>query len=36
MFLEEQYEGNNIKIKNVPLGIIVDRVITHKDKYDFY
>ena len=36
MFLEEQYEGNNIKINNVPLGIIVDRVITHKDKYDFY
>ena len=36
MFLEEQYEGNNIEIKNVPVGTIVDRVITHKDKYDFY
>ena len=36
MFLEEQYEGNNIEIKNVPVGTIVDRVITHIDKYNFY
>ena len=36
MFLGDEQGGINERIKNVPVGTIVDRVITHKDKYDFY
>ena len=37
MFLESQYGGNNnYQVKNIPVGTIVDRIITHKEKYDFY
>ena len=37
MFLEGQYGGNNnYQVQNIPVGTIVDRIITHKEKYDFY
>ena len=39
MFLKykDNYEGNNINtIENIPVGTLVDRVITNRDKYDFY
>jgi hypothetical protein len=36
LFLERQNGGNNYEVRNVPVGTIVDSVITHKDKYDFY
>jgi hypothetical protein len=36
MFLGDEQGGINERVKNVPVGTIVDRVITHKDKYDFY
>ena len=37
LFLEGQYGGNNTEdIKNIPVGTLVDRIITNQDKYDFY
>ena len=37
MFLEGQDKGNNSEdIRNVPVGTLVDRVITNQNKYDFY
>ena len=37
MFLEGHYGGNNnYQVQNIPVGTIVDRIITHKEKYDFY
>ena len=36
MFVEGQNGGTNNEVGNVPVGTIVDSVITHKDKYDFY
>ena len=36
LFLEGQNSGNNDEVRNVPVGTIVDSVITHRDKYDFY
>ena len=37
MFVERQDRGiNNYQIDNIPVGTIVDRIITHKEKYDFY
>ena len=36
-FLENNNGGNNnYYVENVPVGTIIDRLITHKDKYDFY
>ena len=36
-FLEGNTGGNNnYFVDNVPVGTIIDRFITHKDKYDFY
>ena len=36
-FLEGNNGGNNNNyVDNVPVGTIIDRFITHKDKYDFY
>ena len=33
----ENYKGNNQTIiENIPVGTLVDRIITHKEKYDFY
>lgn len=33
----ETYQGNNASIiENIPVGTLVDRIITHRDKYDFY
>jgi hypothetical protein len=37
LFLEEKQKGNNQdNIVNVPIGTLIDRVITSQDKYDFY
>ena len=37
MFLEASYgRNNNYQMENIPVGTIVDRIITHKEKYDFY
>jgi hypothetical protein len=37
MFLEKDEGGpNGADIINIPVGTLVDRVITSKDKYDFY
>ena len=37
LFLEGQNGGNNTEnITNIPVGTLVDRVITNQDKYDFY
>jgi hypothetical protein len=37
MFYEENCGGNNItSVYNIPVGTIVDRVITNIEKYDFY
>ena len=37
MFLEGYNGGNNnIPVDNIPVGTIVDKVITNKEKYDFY
>ena len=37
LFLEGNNGGNNQNdVYNVPVGTLVDRVITHQDKYDFY
>ena len=38
MFINnEQGGGNNFKyIENIPVGTIIDKEITHKDKYDFF
>ena len=37
MFFKDSYKGNNQTIiENIPVGTLVDRVITHKEKYDFY
>ena len=37
MFLRNDNGGNNeIQIDNIPVGTLVDRVITSNDKYDFY
>ena len=37
MFWEGQNEGyHNSRIENIPVGTIVDRKITNKEKYDFY
>ena len=37
MFLRNDNGGNNeIQINNIPVGTLVDRVITSNDKYDFY
>ena len=32
----EGHGGNNNNINNVPVGTIIDKIITHKEKYDFY
>ena len=34
----ERYNGgnNNTSVENIPVGTIVDNVITNKEKYDFY
>jgi hypothetical protein len=35
--INETYHGNNQTIiENIPVGTLVDRIITHKEKYDFY
>ena len=37
MFLESYNRGNNNNpIENIPVGTLVDRLITSNDKYDFY
>ena len=37
MFYEEYNNGRNSQsVSNIPVGTIVDKVITNKDKYDFY
>ena len=37
MFSENDDNGiNNINMENIPVGTIVDKTITFKDKYDFY
>ena len=37
MFLENNDGGNNPNsIENIPVGTVIDRVITSNDKYDFY
>ena len=37
LFLEGKDNGNNYeKVTNIPVGTLVDRVITHQEKYDFY
>ena len=37
LFLEGEKQGNNDGfITNIPIGTLVDRVITNQDKYDFY
>ena len=37
LFLEGNNGGNNQNdVSNVPVGTLVDRVITNQDKYDFY
>ena len=37
MFLEGYSSGNNFNsVDNIPVGTIVDSIITHKEKYDFY
>ena len=37
MFFKDNYKGNNqTSIENIPVGTLVDRVITNKEKYDFY
>ena len=37
LFLEGNNHGNNGEfIENIPIGTLVDRVITNQDKYDFY
>ena len=37
MFSEEKNKGINYNnIQNIPTGTIIDKIITHKDKYDFY
>ena len=37
MFFKDNYKGNNQTIiENIPVGTLVDRVITNKEKYDFY
>ena len=37
LFLEGNNHGNNGEfIQNIPIGTLVDRVITNQDKYDFY
>ena len=37
MFFRDSYKGNNQNaIENIPVGTLVDRIITHKEKYDFY
>ena len=37
LFLEAKSEGINQEyITNIPVGTLVDRVITNQDKYDFY
>jgi len=37
LFLEGNNGGNNQNdVYNVPVGTLVDRVITNQDKYDFY
>jgi hypothetical protein len=37
MFFKDSYKGNNQTIiENIPVGTLVDRVITNKEKYDFY
>jgi len=37
LFLEGKDDGNNYEpVKNIPVGTLVDRVITHQEKYDFY
>jgi hypothetical protein len=36
-FKDNNFKGNNQDaIGNIPVGTLVDRVITHKEKYDFY
>jgi len=35
--INDTYTGNNHSIiENIPVGTLVDRIITHKEKYDFY
>jgi hypothetical protein len=35
--INETYHGNNQTIiENIPVWTLVDRIITHKEKYDFY
>ena len=36
MFYEEYNRGNNNRVDNIPVGTVVDKVITNKEKYDFY
>ena len=37
LFVEENNGGNNYSsINNIPVGTIVDTIITNKDKHDFY
>jgi hypothetical protein len=37
LFLEYQKgENNYVNVSNIPVGTLVDRVITNQDKYDFY
>ena len=37
MFLERNQGGNNYNsIENIPVGTLVDSIITSKDKFDFY
>ena len=37
MFLNDQQEGNNYNyVENIPVGTIIDKNITNKDKFDFY
>ena len=36
MFLEDNEGNNNEGVSNIPVGTLVDRVITNQDKYDFY
>ena len=37
LFLESHKGGNNYdNVLNVPVGTLVDRIITNQDKYDFY
>ena len=37
MFLKNKNSGNYYThVKNIPVGTLVDSIITHKEKYDFY